>query len=165
MTKEEKEVLVLLREDARLSVPEMAVQLQLSEKEVAKAISNLEKERVILGYHVVVDDEKSKDVRRTVRALIEVCVRPEKKTGFDAIAKRICRYSNVVDHYLISGQYDFLVVVEGTSLQEISGFVSDKLASIDAVKSTVTHFIMRKYKENGVLHHDDSEYDRLKVSL
>jgi DNA-binding Lrp family transcriptional regulator len=158
-----KSVLRLLREDARRSDQELADMLGVSAESVNKAIAALKKDGVILKYTTVINDQKVEG-DSTIRALIEVSIRPEKKTGFDAIAQRICQHPNVVDHFLISGNYDFLIIVEGKSLQEISSFVSDKLASIENVRSTGTHFILKKYKEHGVMMTSDEGPKRLAVS-
>ncbi len=164
MTKQFEESLIrLLRDNARYSNQELADILNVSAKDVEKGIKKLEKDGVILKYTTVFNDQKI-DGDSVIRALIEVSIRPEKKTGFDAIAQRICQHPNVVDHYLISGNYDFLIIVEGKSLQEISSFVSDKLASIENVRSTGTHFILKKYKEHGVIMSREEGPRRLAVS-
>lgn len=164
MTQAEKSILTILKTNARATVADLAKLVGISEAEVSATVTHLEKSGVIVQYTAIVNEEKL-DVKSTVvRALIEVKVQPEKKSGFDAIARRICRHPNVVDHFLMSGGFDFLIVVEGESLQEISAFVSDKLASIENVRGTMTHFIMKKYKENGVVIEETSEQDRLVVS-
>jgi DNA-binding Lrp family transcriptional regulator len=162
-SKKEQELVALLKENARQSPDELATMLGIKTSEVSSAIHRLEKRGIILKYTTVFN-EQIYPTQHSIRALIEVCIRPEKKKGFDGIAKRICKYPNVIDHYLISGDYDFLVIVEGDSLQEISAFVSDKLASIENVRSTRTHFILKKYKEHGVLFDSERPVERLAVS-
>ncbi len=159
----DQDVIRLLRDDARLTAKDIAGMLGVAEKSVAACISHLEKDGVILKYTTVTNDPKGNKGTK-IRALIELSIRPEKKTGYDAIARRICKHPNVVDHFLISGNYDFLVIVEGDSLQEISSFVSDKLASIENVRSTATHFILKKYKEHGVVFDAELPPQRLAVS-
>ncbi len=164
MKKIEKDILNILKTNARIPAADIAEMLSISEKEATQTIEKLEKEGVLIQYTTVVNEEKFNGKDGTVRALIEIRVRPEKRSGFDTIAKRIAKHKNVIDLYLISGQYDFMVVMEGKSLQEVSGFVSDILATMGSIVSTATHFIMRKYKEKGVLLEKESVRERLAVS-
>lgn len=157
------QIVGILKQNARTSVSDIARLTAHSESEVAQRISDLEKSGAIVNYTAILNDEKL-DMALPLRALVEVKVHPQKKSGFDAIAKQICHHREVVDHYLLSGGYDFLIVIEGKTLQEISWFVADKLASIDHVTGTTTHFIMKKYKENGVEIIDTESPDRLAVS-
>ncbi len=159
----DQDIVRLLHDDARLTPEDIGGMLGVASKTVATHIAKLEHEGVILKYTTVTNDPKG-DKGTKIRALIELSIRPEKKTGYDAIARRICKHPNVVDHFLISGDYDFLVIVEGDSLQEISSFVSDKLASIENVRSTATHFILKKYKEYGVVFESELPPQRLAVS-
>lgn len=163
MKKQEKELVRLLKENARYTPEDLALMTGLSTTQVEGQIKTWEAEGIILRYTTVFNDEKFKEEHPKIRALIEVSIRPEKKTGFDAIARRICKHPNV-EHYLISGNYDFLIIVEGRSLQEISSFVSDTLASIENVRSTGTHFILKKYKENGVIYGAEETGNRLVIS-
>lgn len=165
MSKIEKKIIDILREDSRISKKQIAKMLTVSEKEVKNALNELEKSKTIVKYSLVVNEEKLSQSNQLVKALIEVRVRPEKKSGFIGIAKRISKYPNVIDHFLISGNYDFLVVVKGKNMNEVSTFVSSKLAPIDNVISTSTHFIMKKYKENGVLIDLEEQAERLAVTL
>ncbi len=158
------QVLALVSANARMSADDIADQLQISANQVETILKNLETQGVIVQYTTVVDEKKLPQRSGKIKALIEVSVRPEKRTGFEAIARKIAQFTNVVDHYLVSGGYDFLVIVEGDSLEEISSFVSDKLASIDNVRSTATHFIMKKYKEKGILIGQQPKEERLAVS-
>jgi DNA-binding Lrp family transcriptional regulator len=165
MTKnQERDILRILQDNARLSADEIAAMVNGDPEKVKSLIHSWEANGVIIKYTTVLNELKLEDSPTTLRALIEVNVRPEKKTGFDAIASRICKHPNVVDHYLISGSYDFLVIVEGRSLQEISSFVSDKLASIENVRGTATHFILKKYKDHGVIFESEPLPERLAVS-
>lgn len=158
-------VLSLLKSNARLSVSEISDGLDIAEDAVRLAINELEDSGVILGYQAIINESKVEDSDKRVLGLIEVRVRPEKRVGFSEVAKRIYQFSNVIDHYLVSGNYDFMLVVEGETIQEISSFVSQKLASIENVESTRTHFIMERYKQKGVIFDKNHTGERLKVSL
>ena len=157
-------VLALLKTNARMSLSDMAIGLSLTEAAVQSAIDSLEADGTILGYQAIVN-ESSDLVGPCVHGLIEVRVRPEKRVGFSEVAKRIYQFPNVVDHYLVSGNYDFMLVVVGESIQEVSSFVSQKLASIEHVESTRTHFIMERYKQKGVIFDKNHTGERLKVVL
>lgn len=163
MTKKLKEdILSILRINARTSVDDISKMLTISCNEVEKLISELEADGVILHYTAIINDKKIEGLSKKVRALIELGIRPEKRAGFDGIAKRIAQFPQVTGHYLISGNYDFLIIVEGDSLEDISRFVSEKLASIDNIRSIATHFIMKKYKENSTVM-EDSIIERLAI--
>ena len=156
----EQDILNLLKENARLGNRDIADCLGTSESDVHTIIQKLEKNGTILKYTAIINEAKPE--KELIRALIEISVRPEKKSGYDAIAKRISNHPSVVGHYLISGNYDFLVLVEGETFQDISGLVSE-LASIENVRSTGTHFILKKYKENGVPFVSDELENRLPI--
>jgi len=158
-----QDILRILQQDSRAAHADIATMIGTTASKVSAHIKKLEADGVILKYTTVVNDAKLADPYK-IRALIEVSIRPEKKTGYDAFAKRLCKYPNVIDHYLISGNYDFLVIVEGATLQEISSFVSNKLASMDNVRSTTTHFILKKYKEHGVTFGIEEQENRLAIS-
>ena len=157
----EKKIIELLRENARLSAAELAERCGATEAEVASAIKSLEKQGIICGYTAILNDRALDETR--VRALIEVKVTPKREGGFDEVARRIAKYPEVVDVMLISGGFDLLLTVEGTSLAKVAGFVSEKLATIDGVLSTSTGFILKKYKESGRVMQKDEEYERLKI--
>jgi DNA-binding Lrp family transcriptional regulator len=142
------QILPLLRQNARVSISDLAKASNATEAEVREHIKQLEHDGVILGYHAVVDPQKV--AREQVAAVIEVKITPEREGGFDKIAERISRFPEVQSCYLMSGGYDLLVVVEGRTLQEVAGFVSEKLSTIKGVISTGTHFRLKAYKENGV---------------
>lgn len=154
-------VLRLLRHNARLSTAEMAVRLELTAAEVTAAVAELEQAGVILGYQALVNEEKLGPV--PVRALIEVEIRPERDGGFDHVAHRISKFPEVETVYLISGRCDLQLLVVGESLQEVAFFVASKLAPLEGVRSTATHFLLKRYKEAGVALHEDEVYERLKV--
>ena len=156
------ELLKLLRDDASLSAAQIASRLNLVEAEVETQIKNLESNGVILGYRTVINEEKLEvDI---VRAVIEVKITPEREGGFDRLATRIARFDEVRSCYLMSGGYDLMVVVEGTDLKAVSAFVSEKLATIQGVISTVTHFMLKPYKEQGVLMGGEFSDEKMVVS-
>ena len=154
-----EEILELLRQNARLSVSDIASMTKKSEAEVAQIIKKLEDDGVILKYAAIVNPEKSGETRDKVFAEIQIQVTPERDHGFDALADRIYRFPQVKSLYLMSGGYDFKVIVEGDSLQDVAFFVSSKLATLNGVRSTKTSFILKKYKENDIVYVED-ERDR-----
>ena len=155
-------LLKLLQENAALKPEQLAKMLNLSEAEIAAKIKAYENDQVILGYRAVLNEEKiGADV---VRAVIEVKITPERGGGFDRLAERIAKYTEVRSCYLMSGGYDLQVVVEGANLREVATFVSEKLATIQGVVSTATHFMLKVYKEQGMLIREEKNEDRLAVS-
>lgn len=143
-------ILKLLENDAKLSAEQIALSLNLSVEEVEAAISELEGKDIIAGYKTLIDWEK---VGQTgVSALIEIKVIPQRGQGFERIAERISQYDEVQSVYLMSGGYDILVSVEGDSLRDVASFVSDKLAPLEYVTSTATHFVLKKFKDKGVMY-------------
>ena len=143
-----KKLLELIEHNARMTIEEISVELNLLPNDVISLISNLESKKVICGYDTIINWDKVTDEK--CNALIEVKVVPQRGTGFDKIADRISRFDEVDSVYLMSGGYDFLVIVNGKSMKEISSFVFNKLASIDYVNSTATHFVLKKYKDHGI---------------
>src|SRR5581483_490935 len=142
-------LLKCLQENAAFQPGQLAKMLQLSEAEVAAKIKAYESEQVILGYRAILNEEKiGVDI---VRAVIEVRITPERGGGFDRLAERIAKYDEVRSCYLMSGGYDLLVMVEGPDLREVARFVSEKLATVQGVISTATHFMLKPYKEQGML--------------
>jgi DNA-binding Lrp family transcriptional regulator len=156
------QILELLREDSRRTPAVIATMLGVDEQAVKSAIDDLEKEHVLVKYSAVVNWSKVDENK--VTALIEVQITPERGRGFDAIAERIYLYPEVKTVYLMSGGYDLLVEVEGRSLMEVAAFVSNKLSPIEAVLSTKTHFILKKYKQDGVIFEDHEGDHRLVIS-
>jgi DNA-binding Lrp family transcriptional regulator len=155
-------LLKLLASDASLSTPQLAAMLDLTEAEVRDRIRQAERDRFVLGYRAVLNEEKLG--RDLVRAMIEVKITPERGGGFDKLAERIAKYSEVRSCHLMSGGYDLLVEVEGTNLREVATFVSEKLSTIQGVLSTATHFVLRAYKEQGVLMAGAAEDQRLAIA-
>ena len=143
-----KEILEILKKDARTTPGEIAKILKKSTSSVKNAIRKYERDGVILKYKAVLNRELIKDDARDVRALIEVKIAPQRGHGFDHIAERIYRFPEVVSCYLLSGTYDLLLVVEGKDIHAVSSFVSERLATLENVRGTVTHFLLKKYKED-----------------
>jgi DNA-binding Lrp family transcriptional regulator len=147
-----EEILELLRDNARLSNADIAAMTKKTEAEVAAIIRKLEEDGVILKYAAIVDPEKTNRDKNAVRAEIEVQVTPERERGFDALAERLYRFPQVKSLYLMSGGYDLKVIIEGETLREVAYFIAHKLSPLSGVKSTRTHFVLKAYKENGVLY-------------
>ncbi|MDA3733836.1 Lrp/AsnC family transcriptional regulator [Niameybacter massiliensis] len=156
-------ILELLEENSRYSVADMALMLGLTEEEVASTIKALEDEKVICGYKTLINWEKV-DHKEMVTALIEVKVTPQRGEGFDKIAERIYRFSEVKAVYLMSGGFDLTVIIEGRTMKEVALFVGQKLAPLEAVLSTGTHFVLKKYKDHGVIFEEMKKDERMIVS-
>lgn len=152
-------VLALVEEDARLTKEQIAVMLDKDVETIKNIIEELEAEGVILGYKAMIDWDKTE--REYVTALIELKVTPQRDRGFEKVAERINNYPEVKDMYLMSGAYDYCVVIEGKTMKQVALFVAEKLAPIENVLSTSTHFVLRKYKNNGVIfgHGEESVSD------
>lgn len=159
------EILEILEKDGRASVEDIAKMTRKNPLDVKKAIKQYEKEGAILKYKAVINKDLIKDTESEVRALIEVNIIPQKDLGFEKIAERIYLFPEVTSCYLISGTYDLLVVVEGKNLQTVSKFVAEKLSCLENVRGTATHFLLKKYKEDGViLKHKSDENKRIAIS-
>lgn len=161
MTVLEKDILKILQEDARMPAKKIAAMLSVDEAEVSNCISAMEKSGLLVKYTAIVNSEKAED--SLVEALIEVKVTPKKKEGFDGIAKQIASFPEVKAVYLMSGAYDLAVFVEDSSLQQVSRFVSERISTFDGVLSTATHFILKKYKIEGVLTEKEGADNRISV--
>ncbi len=155
-------LLQLLKENASLKPAQIAAMLGISEGEVATRVKKFEEDQIILAYRAILNEEKLDGDK--VRAIIEVKITPERGGGFDRLAERIAKYSEVQSCYLISGSYDLMVVLEGRNLKEVASFVSEKLSTIQGVLSTSTHFILKPYKEQGVLIRQETAENRLAVT-
>ena len=146
------QILTIIEKNSRIDVHELAVLLGTEEVDIANEIQALETEGIICGYHTMIDWSKTSTEK--VMALIEVRVTPQRGLGFDSIAERIYKYPEVTSVYLMSGGFDLMVILEGKSLQEVAGFVTNKLSklsTLDTVLSTATHFILKKYKDHGTI--------------
>ena len=142
-------LLQLLEEDCTLTHEQHAAMADMTVEEVKAAVKKYEEEKVILGYQAIVDWNTTD--REDVTALIEVKVIPQREEGFDRIAERIYQYDEVEALYLMSGAFDFTVIISGRTLREVASFVSDRLAPLEGVTSTATHFILKKYKEKHLI--------------
>ena len=158
------EILEILEKDARTTPEEIAKMLRKKSADVKAAIKKYEKEGGILKYKAVLNKDLIKDEDSAVRALIEVNIAPQKDVGFDKIAERIYSFPEVTSCYLISGTYDLLLVVEGKNIHTVASFVSEKLACLENVKGTATHFLLKKYKEDGVILKHKEENKRIAIS-
>lgn len=150
-----QEILELLENDARLSAEDIAAMTKRPVAEVRDIIARLESDGVILKYSAVVNQEKVDKNSDRVRAVIEIQVTPEREHGFDGLAQRIYKFPQVRSLYLMSGGYDLQVIIEGKNLMDVALFVSEKLATLNGVKSTKTHFVLKTYKENDLIFVDD----------
>ncbi len=150
-----QEVLQLLQDNARISIEDIAAMTKKSTDQVKQIITKLEDDGIIVKYAAIVNPDKVLESRDRVRAVIEIQVTPEREHGFDAIAERIYRFPEVKSLNLMSGGYDLQVIIEGDSLQDVAFFVARKLSTINGVKSTKTHFVLKTYKENDVIYVDE----------
>jgi DNA-binding Lrp family transcriptional regulator len=154
---------ILDKEKGNVSRVKIAQMLGMEEKEVADKIEKMEKENVIVGYKTIVNwDKTDKDV---VVALIDLRITPQRGEGFDKVAERIYKYPQVKSLYLMSGAYDLAVTIEGKSMKEVALFVAQKLAPMDSIISTATHFVLKKYKEEGIVFEDDEKDTRQVITL
>ncbi len=156
------QILKYIEKKSKVNLGELAILLGTDEVTIANEIADMEKEKIICGYHTLIDWDKAGV--ESITALIEVRVTPQRNQGFDRIAERIYNYPEVNAVYLISGAYDLLITLEGKTLKEVSQFVSDKLSPIESVLSTSTHFILKKYKDHGTILVKKSEPERMLVT-
>ena len=157
-----KELLEVLEKDSRISVQDLAIMLGETPEAVQSEMQKMQEEQIIAGYHTMINWDKTEDER--VPALIEVKVVPQRDGGFDKIAKRIYEFEEVSSVYLMSGAFDLTVIVEGRSMKEVALFVRQRLAVLDPVTSTATHFVLKKYKDNGILMEPEKRDERMIVS-
>lgn len=157
-----RELLEVLEKNSRISVGELASMFQKSEYEIEKEISRLEREKIILSYGALINWERYGD--DTVTAVIEINLTPQREVGFDAIAERIYRFDEVRTVYLMSGNFDLLVIIEGKSLKDVANFVATRLSTIEGVTQTRSHFLLKPYKKDGVIINDEEKDRRLVVS-
>ncbi len=152
----------LLHDDAFLTSEKIALMLGKNEEEIKQAIKELENDGIIMGYGAIINTEKLNEDK--VSALIEVKITPQRDCGFDSIAKNIYSFPEVKSCYLMSGAYDLMVIVEGDNIREVAGFVSKRLSVLDNVLSCATHFILKRYKQDGNVFEDINEDKRQAVS-
>lgn len=158
------EILEILEKDARMAPEDIAKMLKKSPKDVKDKIKKYEKDGVILKYKAVLNKDLIHDEESRLRALIEVNIIPQKDVGFDKIAERIYSFPEVSSCYLISGTYDLLLIVEGKNIHTVSNFVAEKLSCLENVRGTTTHFLLKKYKEDGVVLKHKEENKRIAIS-
>ena len=156
------ELLHLLKKNALETPENLAAMLAVSTDEVKAKIAEYERDGIIRGYQAVIDEDQLES--ETVTALIEVKVTPEREGGFDHVATRLCKFDEVQSMHLVSGAFDLLLFVAGRDLKQVASFVSEKLATIEGVTSTATHFKLKTYKHHGVLMQTETGFEKLKVS-
>ena len=156
-----EKILAVLEKNSRISPRELAELLGEREEDVAREIEQMEEDRVICGYHTLINWDQMDDEK--VVALVEVNVTPQRDMGYDKIAERIYQYPEVTSMYLMSGGFDFTVIVESKSMRGVANFVAEKLATIGPVQSTATHFILKKYKDYGTIICDEPKDERMLV--
>ena len=144
-----EKILKAIEKNSKIEIKDLAAMLGSTEAEVANEIADMEKENIICGYHTLINWENTSEEK--VIALIEVKVTPQRGLGFDKVAERIYNYPEVNAVYLMSGGFDFTVFIEGKTMKEVALFVSNKLAPLDEVQSTATHFVLKKYKDHGAI--------------
>lgn len=158
------EILEILEKDSRIDPKQIAKMVRKPLEKVKAAIKKYEKEGVIVNYKATINEDMLKTEKRLVRALIEVRIIPQKDLGFDYLAERIYKFPEVISCYLVSGTYDLLLVVEGKDMHTVANFVAEKLSSLENVRGTVTHFMLKKYKEDGVILKQKEGNKRLAIS-
>ena len=157
-----EKILAVIEKNSRIDLKDLAVLLGESEIAVANEIAEMEKEHIICGYHTLINWDNTSEEK--VVALIEVKVTPQRGMGFDKIAERIYQYSEVESVYLMSGAFDFTVILEGKTMREVAQFVSEKLSVMDSVLSTSTHFVLKKYKDHGTVMCEKKEDERMLIT-
>ena len=156
-----EKILAVIEKNSRIDIKDLAIRLGESEVAVANEIAQMEKEHIICGYHTLINWDNTSDEK--VVALIEVKVTPQRGMGFDKIAERIYQYSEVTSVYLMSGGYDFTVMLEAKSMRAVAQFVAEKLSTIDSVLSTATHFVLKKYKDHGTVLCEGPQDERMMI--
>ncbi|XJZ27274.1 Lrp/AsnC family transcriptional regulator [Bacillota bacterium Lsc_1132] len=162
LSHEEIEILKIIEENHKVPVETIALMAMCSEEMVRNTIQKLEEENVIVSYPALIDWSKVEGQEHVI-AMIDVKVTPKRGVGFDEVAERIYRFPEVSSLYLMSGAYDLSITIEGKTMNEIAAFVSEKLSTIDSVISTTTHFILKKYKHDGVVFDSGDDKDRRMV--
>ena len=155
-------ILAVIEKNSRISTAELAEILGENEAAVAAEIAEMEEEHIICGYHTLINWDNTSEEK--VQALIEVKVTPQRGMGFDKIAERIYQYSEVDSVFLMSGGYDFTVIIEGKTMRQVAQFVSDKLAPMESVLSTATHFVLKKYKDHGTIISEPVQDERMLIT-
>ena len=157
-----EKILAIIEKNSRIDLKDLAALLGESEAAVANEIADMEKENIICGYHTMINWDNTGNEK--VIALIEVKVTPQRGMGFDKIAERIYQYSEVNSVYLMSGAFDFTVIIEGKTMREVAQFVSEKLSPMDSVLRTATHFVLKKYKDHGTIMYEKPGDERMMIT-
>lgn len=157
-----EKILAIIEKNSRIDLKDLAALLGESEAAVANEIADMEKENIICRYHTMINWDNTGNEK--VIALIEVKVTPQRGMGFDKIAERIYQYSEVNSVYLMSGAFDFTVIIEGKTMREVAQFVSEKLSPMDSVLSTATHFVLKKYKDHGTIMYEKPGDERMMIT-
>lgn len=157
-----EKILHLLEKNSRIDLHDAAIMLGVNEVELANEIAKMEEEKIICGYHTLINWDNTLD--EVVTALIEVKVTPQRGLGFDKLAERIYKFDEVDAVYLMSGGFDFTVIINGQSMKNVAMFVSNKLATMDSILSTATHFVLKKYKDHGTVLVSESKDERMIVT-
>ncbi|MBR5657922.1 MAG: Lrp/AsnC family transcriptional regulator [Lachnospiraceae bacterium] len=157
-----EKILSVMEKNSRIDLHDLALMLGTDEVTVANEIADMEKEHIICGYHTLINWDNTSDEK--VIALIEVKVTPQRGMGFDKLAERIYKFNEVEAVYLMSGAFDFTVIIEEKTMRAVAQFVSDKLAPMEAVMSTATHFVLKKYKDHGTVLVGESNDERMLIT-
>lgn len=157
-----EKILEVIEKNARIDLKDLAAMLGVEETELANEISEMEKEKVICGYHTLINWDNTSEEK--VTALIEVQVTPQRGLGFDKIAERMYNYPEVRAVYLMSGGFDFTVIIEEKTMKEVATFVTERLAPLEAIRGTGTHFILKKYKDHGTVLVENNKDERMLVT-
>ncbi len=158
-----EKILRTIAKDSRIDLDEMAIRLGCTKDELTVAIAEMEADKVICGYPTLIDWDKVSEEK--VTALIELKVTPQRGQGFDMIAERIYKFDEVESVYLMSGGFDLTVIIRGKSMREVSRFVFEKLAPMESIQSTATHFVLKKYKDQGIVMQFESDDERIQMNF
>lgn len=158
----EEKILSIIEHNARIDLADLAMMIGTDEVTVVNMLADLEKKHIIRGYHTMINWENTS--REIVTALIEVKVTPQRGSGFDKLAEHIYNYPEVDELYLMSGTFDFTLIIEGRTMREVAAFVSEKLSTLDQITSTATHFVLKKYKSNGTVLVPPTRDERIMVT-
>lgn len=158
-----EKILRAIAKDSKIAAAELAIRLGCTKEELVTAIAEMEADKVICGYPTLIDWDKVSDEK--VTALIELKVTPQRGQGFDKIAERIYKFDEVESVYLMSGGFDLTVIIRGKSMKEVSRFVFEKLAPMESIQSTATHFVLKKYKDQGLIMQFESDDERIQMNF
>lgn len=163
MNELKEKILRAIAKDSKIAAEELAIRLGCTKEELITAIAEMEADKVICGYPTLIDWDKVSDEK--VTALIELKVTPQRGQGFDKIAERIYKFDEVESVYLMSGGFDLTVIIRGKSMKEVSRFVFEKLAPMESIQSTATHFVLKKYKDQGLIMQFESDDERIQMNF